>query len=655
IAGVIVRFHFPFTGLSGCVDGGGNRLTKTSLITHLRDKHCNGEAQAITKHYLLNDLVVFDRAEFGFVPPPDVGDGVVHFVLYDLTKPLAPSCSQIDQFDGLLHDQDGFTLSLLDSLFSKGLPYEGDLAESSPPMIDLDEGDLDLSERNLKQCKRKIYDGHYTAAVRVLSSSGVAPYNNVTLLELKAKHPFKSAPSLLDTPIDHHHLISSQDVVLDRVKSFPRGTSLLNLFLAGKCPMMLGEYIASAPLTSLVKSGGGISLIAVGTIWRCLVSKVSASMIGHSLDGYLDDLQFGVGVPGGDTLVIEMVLELITVDGPRCGLHLNVDKIEMFWPKEDPRIRFEGVFPPNISRSLHGVKLLGGPISVDFVFSSELVMKRVSKTIGLLDAVFESAQLSFDMALRSALERIVTASGPGFGNWQWRLATLPFSFGGLGVYSVGDVLNYAFLASHLHSAALQTKLLRHVGIVASGPTFDDALLDVPLFSASKSCSACSKVFTCDIYGDHVVSCAGIIGIKHRHNAVRDTLIDICFWSGISAGKEVDIGLDLTGSSPLTQTGMAAFMPGQAMIDVAQCKCGGSGNSRGNRLAISMVVEEKECFVEDKECFRRKKECFRRRERMFRLGDRMFSSKRKNVSSKRKNVSSKRKNAFIEEKGSSKRK
>ncbi|GJZ44398.1 hypothetical protein Tco_0591653 [Tanacetum coccineum] len=72
-----------------------------------------------------------------------------------------------------------------------------------------------------------------------------------------------------------------------------------------------------------------------------------------------------------------------------------------------------------------------------------LVMKRVSKTIGLLDAVakindpqcellliracagisklyfamctcsprvFESAQLSFDMALRSALERIVTAS-----------------------------------------------------------------------------------------------------------------------------------------------------------------------------------------------------------------------------------------------------
>ncbi|GKD45899.1 hypothetical protein Tco_1270544 [Tanacetum coccineum] len=525
---------------------------------------------------------------------------------------------------------------------------------------------------------------------------------------------------------------------------------------------MLGEYIASAPLTLLVKPGGGIRPIAVGTIWRRLVSKVSATMIGHSLDGYLVGLQFGVGVPGGgeailhavnhlvedrgddvglsmllvdfqnafnlvefcysslarlyygehslwscqgvqqgdplllslvlhplickirdsfnlclqawylddgtivgDTLVVGKVLELITEDGPRCGLHLNVDKTELFWTKEDPRSRLEGIFPPNISRPLHGVKLLGGPVSVDVDFGSALVMKRVSSTIGLLDAVakindpqcellliracagvsklyfamrtcsprvFESAQLSFDMALRSALERIVTASGPGFGDWQWRLATLPFAFGGLGVYSAGDVLNYAFIASRLQSAALQTKLLRHVGIVTSGSTFDDALcvfnnameidflstpsevaapkimkkmadiyftrvtkdaessfslsprqmalwqsqreehtsdwlrvvpisglgqtmngktyrcvlcyrLGVPLFSVSKPCSACSKVFTGDVYGDHAVSCAGVIGIKHRHNTVRDTLIDICSRSGISAGKEVDIDAD----------------------------------------------------------------------------------------------------------------
>ncbi|GJS85692.1 hypothetical protein Tco_0752233 [Tanacetum coccineum] len=224
---------------------------------------------------------------------------------------------------------------------------------------------------------------------------------------------------------------------------------------------------------------------------------------------------------------------------------------------------------------------------------------------------FESAQCSFDVALRSSLEHIVTASGPGFGDWQWRLATLPFTFGGIGVYSAGDVLNYAFLASRLQSADLQTKLLRHTGIVSPGPIFDDALSvfnttietdffkkmalwasqredhtsdwlrTVPISGLGQTMNACSNVFAGDIYGDHVVSCAGIIGIKHRHNAVRNTLVDICYRSGISAGKEVDIGLDggrdkplrpadmllyscdrgpdvcvdLTGSSSLTQTGI----------------------------------------------------------------------------------------------------
>ncbi|GJX87102.1 hypothetical protein Tco_0339116 [Tanacetum coccineum] len=356
---------------------------------------------------------------------------------------------------------------------------------------------------------------------------------------------------------------------------------------------------------------------------------------------------------------------------------------------------------------------------MDFNFSSELVMKRVAKTIELMDVVsrindpqcelllllsctgisklyfamrtcpsrvFESAQHSFDVALRSALECIVTASGPGFGDWQRRLAILPFAFAGLGVYFAGDVLNYAFLASRLQYASLQTKLFWYSGIVDSGPTFDDALcvfdtsmetdilsnpseiaapklmkkladiyftrvtntaestfslsprqmalwksqmkdhtsdwlkavlisglghtmngktyrcvlcyrLGVPLFSFWKPCLACSKVFAEDIYGDHAVSCTDIIGIKHRHNVVSDTLVDICYRSGISAGKEIDIGLegghdkplrpadmlfyswdggldvfvDLTGSSPLTQTGMADFAPGRAVIDAAQRK------------------------------------------------------------------------------------
>ncbi|GKE51972.1 hypothetical protein Tco_1487128, partial [Tanacetum coccineum] len=188
-------------------------------------------------------------------------------------------------------------------------------------------------------------------------------------------------------------------------------TQVVNLFLEVKFPMMLGEYIASAILMPLVKPGDGIRPIVVGTVWRRLVTKVSATVIGHSLDGYLEGLQFGVEVPGGgeailhavnclvkdrrddvglsmllvdfqnvfnlssatlalldcttestpcvhakgcsrawylddgtiigDTLVVGKVLELITEDGPYCGLHLNVDKTELFWPKEDPKSRLE--------------------------------------------------------------------------------------------------------------------------------------------------------------------------------------------------------------------------------------------------------------------------------------------------------------------------
>ncbi|GJR39357.1 hypothetical protein Tco_1215041 [Tanacetum coccineum] len=198
--------------------------------------------------------------------------------------------------------------------------------------------------------------------------------------------------------------------------------------------------------------------------------------------------------------------------------------------------------------------------------------------------------------------------------------------------SLGDVLNYAFLASRLQSAGLQTKLLRHTDPAPKlmkkmadisftqvtknfestfslsprqmalwksqrGDHTSDWLRTVPISGLGQTMNACSRVFTGDIYGDHAVSCAGIIGIQHRHNVVHDTIVDSCYRLGISAGKEVNIGLfggcdkplrladmllyswdggldvcvDLTGSSPLTQTEMANFVSGHAVIDAAQRK------------------------------------------------------------------------------------
>ncbi|GJY15320.1 hypothetical protein Tco_0846097 [Tanacetum coccineum] len=91
--------------------------------------------------------------------------------------------------------------------------------------------------------------------------------------------------------------------------------------------------------------------------------------------------------------------------------------------------------------------------------------------------VFEQARRSFDAALRSSLERIVTSSGLGFG---------------------------------------------------------------------------------DMYEDHDVLCTGIVGIKHRHNIVCDTLVDTCFRSRILAGKEVDIRLGEGRDKPLRPADMLLY-------------------------------------------------------------------------------------------------
>nr|GFB48691.1 hypothetical protein [Tanacetum cinerariifolium] len=166
------------------------------------------------------------------------------------------------------------------------------------------------------------------------------------------------------------------------------------------------------------------------------------------------------------------------------------------------------VFLPNIARPLHGVKLLGGPTSVDFDFSSQLVMKRVTTSIELMDAVakindprcellllracagisklyfsvrtcslwvFERAQCSFDVALRSALECIVTASGPGFVESTFSLSTQQMA------------LWKSQMEEHA-SDWLRVVSIYGLGQTMNGRTYRCVLcyrLGVPLFSAPK--------------------------------------------------------------------------------------------------------------------------------------------------------------------------
>ncbi|MCI35840.1 reverse transcriptase-like protein, partial [Trifolium medium] len=81
-------------------------------------------------------------------------------------------------------------------------------------------------------------------------------------------------------------------------------THVVNLWLGGRCPRDLSEFVASAPLTPLLKPDGGIRPIAVGTIWRRLVSKVAMKGVGKDVTQYLNDFQFGVGISGGAEAIL---------------------------------------------------------------------------------------------------------------------------------------------------------------------------------------------------------------------------------------------------------------------------------------------------------------------------------------------------------------
>ncbi|GKC38925.1 putative reverse transcriptase domain-containing protein [Tanacetum coccineum] len=313
----------------------------------------------------------------------------------------------------------GFTLTLLDRLLSKGLRtvksippksrlgfsrvlkgaldklLRETLAEPALSLSDTLEEDLESNERNIKKCKRKICDGHYTAAIRVLSSSG---------LVLDMIKSFPRGTSCGRDGLRAQHLmdcLSGAAVAMsDELNRFyhPGGESILdgnalrcwdrsddirsfNVLVDFKNASFGGpEAIYRSP--HRVQQGDPLGPLLFALVLHPLICKIKDSFSLSLHAWYLDD-----GTIVGDTLVVGKVLELIMEDGPRRGLHLNIDKTEVFWPREDPRSRLVGVFPPSIARPLHGVKLLGGPVSVDFDFNSGLVLKRVSKSIELMDVI----------------------------------------------------------------------------------------------------------------------------------------------------------------------------------------------------------------------------------------------------------------------------
>ncbi|GJY72796.1 hypothetical protein Tco_0477227 [Tanacetum coccineum] len=78
---------------------------------------------------------------------------------------------------------------------------------------------------NIKKCLRKVTDGHFTTAVKLLPSSSVAPYCDDTSKALEVKNPYKPPPSMPSITFFEPPLVVEIDSVFGCIKSFPKGTS----------------------------------------------------------------------------------------------------------------------------------------------------------------------------------------------------------------------------------------------------------------------------------------------------------------------------------------------------------------------------------------------------------------------------------------------
>nr|GEW25713.1 auxilin-like protein [Tanacetum cinerariifolium] len=296
------------------------------------------------------------------------------------------------------------------------------------------------------------------------------------------------------------------DSVLGCIQSFPKGTScgrdglrtqhildalcgegsaiavgllkaisvVVNLLLEGRCLKVLAEFMASAPLTPLLKSDNEIRPIAFG-----LGVPSGAEAMLHSMNRFLNkfhsdgslamltvDFSNAFNLVDRTTLLHEVRTRCTSISLWMDSLYRQSarDYCQLLfhaWYLDDGTIvgdtKEDGLFPRDIGRLTLGVKLLGDAVSVDAGFISSLAVKRAFRPVeltshlpslrdpqselllhcscmGVAKLLFGlrtcqpmhigEAVSIFDNGLRRAIEAIVVCESPFFGDFHWSLASL---------------------------------------------------------------------------------------------------------------------------------------------------------------------------------------------------------------------------------------
>ncbi|GJS91249.1 hypothetical protein Tco_0773885 [Tanacetum coccineum] len=91
----------------------------------------------------------------------------------------------------------------------------------------------------------------------------------------------------------------------------------------------------------------------------------------------------------------------------------------------------------------------------------------------------------------------------------------------------------------------------------SPPIWGSIMLAVPMFSEGSLCLSCN-LHQMEQWGDHVVHCSSEVGVKFRHNLVRDILVEICSKVGIMGCKEAPMDFFSADGKDLRPTDLLLF-------------------------------------------------------------------------------------------------